>query len=82
MLDFASTLSGFKEFLSCKNLHESCRLIVFVKYLVEKPISCLPTFQHADENRITPLHAAVNSGKVEVVKALLDYGADVEVSDC
>lgn len=32
-------------------------------------------------NNITPLHDAVMQGKVDLIKLLLDYGADVNMID-
>ena len=55
-------------------------ITTFVKYLLQKPISCLRTFQHEDEHGHTPLYSAVEKGHLEVIEALLAHGANTEVS--
>ena len=53
---------------------------MYVKYLLRKPISCLPTFQHVDKDGRTPLVEAAKNGEVEIVNALMEHGANVNVS--
>ena len=85
MLHFASTLAGFEKFCLAQSyqyctIPDTSLITIYVKYLLQKPISCLPTFQHVDKYGRTPLFVAAMSGKVEVVNSLIEHGANVNVS--